>query len=398
MNRDLRSYRYGNWLLVIASILFSCLAVVALFQVFYKPTPVYSGWKTPKSERFRFEKNQLGFRGQPIQYSDNDFVVLLLGDSQVEATACAFDWMPEKRLQDYLGTYVKNIKAFSLGTSGYGQDQQLLMLREYYQQYRADLVLLWETPENDIWNNIFPTHMPTNGIPKPTFWLQYGQLKGPHEQLGQELYTSPVKLLRFLGSHRYFVKPRDQEWETKYLPEPYSPMTEYKGPVNREWQERWDTNRGGMRSENLNNEKSNLAIKLMPRSPRMQYGLDLTRALLREITNLVYAHSGKFSVFRTSLPLEGTNLQEEVYVLNGKYYMTSQTQFVQNLSYKNKGFDYHVIPVTIEKWRVGPSDAHLGEHAVDQVMKDLANQIAIRILNWKLVGSVKSTPIERSGE
>ena len=327
------------------------------------------------------KKNQLGFRGQPIQYSDDEFVVLLIGDSQVEATACAFDWMPERRLQDYLSSYVKKVKVFSLGSSGYGQDQQLLVLREYYQQYRADLVLLWETPANNVWNNIFPTHLPANGKPNPTFWLQYGQLHGPHEQMGQELYTSPIKLLPFLWHHGYFVKPRDQEWERKYLPEPYSPMTEYKGPVNRKWQERWDMNLGGMRNENLNNEKSHLAIKLTPRSPRMQYGLDLTRALLLEIANLVSAHGTKFSIFRTLPPLEEINSQEEVYVLNGKYYRTSQTQLEENLYYKNKGFDYYVIPVTIEKWRVGPNDSHLGEHAVDQVMKDLADQMAIDILN-----------------
>jgi hypothetical protein len=376
-------YRYGTWLLLISSILFSCLTVVTLLQVFYKPTPIYSGWRTPNSERFRFEKNQLGFRGQPIQYFDDELVVLLLGDSQVESASCAFDWMPEKRLQDYLNMYDKKVKVFSLGAPGYGQDQQLLVLKDYYRQYRADVVILWETPKNDVWNNVFPTHMPANGKPKPTFWLMHGQLHGPHEQMGQELYTSSVMLLRFLLRHGYFVKPRDQEWEKRYLPEPYSPMTEYNGPVNRKWQERWDANLGGMRREDLKNEKSHLAIMLTPRSPRMQYGLDLTRALLHEITNLVSAHGGKFSMFRTSDPSEEINSQEEVYVLNGKYYRSSQIQFEQNLQYKNQGFDHYVIPITIEKWRVGPNDGHLNEHAVDQVMKDLANQVGIYIQNWK---------------
>src|SRR5689334_18393324 len=31
------------------------------------------------------EANQLGFRGQKIEYKDSDFVILLVGDSQVEA-------------------------------------------------------------------------------------------------------------------------------------------------------------------------------------------------------------------------------------------------------------------------------------------------------------------------
>jgi hypothetical protein len=385
-NNALGKRGYVNWLLAIASIFFSCLAVIVLFQVAYKPTRVYSGWRTPNSNKFRFERNQLGFRGQPIQYVDNDLVVLLLGDSQVEADACAFDWMPEKRLQDHLSMYVNNVKVFSLGSSGYGQDQQLLVLREYYEKYRADLVMLWETPENDIWNNIFPTHWPANGAPKPTFWLKDGQLHGPHEQMGQELYTSPVKLLRFLWRRQYFVEPRDQAWEKKYLPEPYLPLAEYHGPVNQAWQERWDTNRGTMRRENLNNEKSHLAIKLTPRSPRMQYGLDLTRALLHEIADLVSAHGGKFAIFSAVAPPEEVNSREEVYVLNGKYYRTSSTQLKQNLDYKNQDFDCYVVPITLKKWRVGPNDSHLGEHAVDQVMKDLAEQVARRALNRQHVG------------
>jgi hypothetical protein len=58
--------------------------------------------------------------------------------------------MPEKRLQDYLNMYDKKVKVFSLGAPGYGQDQQLLVLKDYYRQYHADVVILWETPKNDV--------------------------------------------------------------------------------------------------------------------------------------------------------------------------------------------------------------------------------------------------------
>jgi hypothetical protein len=80
------------------------------------------------------------------------------------------------------------------------------------------------------------------------------------------------------------------------------------------------------------------------------------------------------------------NSREEVYVLNGKYYRTSSTQLKQNLDYKNQDFDCYVVPITLKKWRVGPNDSHLGEHAVDQVMKDLAEQVARRALNRQHVG------------
>ena len=84
---------------------------------------------------------------------------------------------------------------FSVGAGGYGQDQELLALREYYSKYRANLVLLWQTPGNDIWNNIFPTHWPTNANPKPTFWLEDGRLKGPTEQIGEKLAYPTIKIL-----------------------------------------------------------------------------------------------------------------------------------------------------------------------------------------------------------
>lgn len=64
-----------------------------------------------------------------------------------------------------------------------------------------------------------------------------------------------------------------------------------------------------------------------------------------------------------------------VRVLNGKYYRTSETQYNDNLNYINKEIDFYLIPITIEQSRVGPEDAHLNEHAADQVMKDLAARI-----------------------
>ena len=46
--------------------------------------------------------NQLGYRGQKFEYEDNDIVVLLVGDSQVQSTACDSDSLPETLLQNAL--------------------------------------------------------------------------------------------------------------------------------------------------------------------------------------------------------------------------------------------------------------------------------------------------------
>jgi hypothetical protein len=323
----------------------------------------------------RLETNQFGFRGQQISYSDDDYVVVLLGDSQVEAQACAFEWMPERRLETYLKEGGKKVKVFSLGSAGYGQDQQLLALQEYLQKFRADLVLLWLTPTNDVVDNEFPSGGQTNGTPKPTFWLENQQLRGPTEGLGQEMMEHNSFRLAIFW-HRVFPIRRDDEWES-HLPAPYTPMADYKGTAINDWQERWDKNIEDIRGGNLKNEKSGLAIYLTPRSKRMQYGIDLTHKLLEKIEWLTASHGGKFTIFERTVP-ETQSAQDQVHLLNGFYYKTSSGQFRSNVSDIVAGFDYQLIPVTLEQHRVGPEDGHLNEHATDQVMKDLAQELLKR--------------------
>ena len=361
----------AKFLLVIFSTVFSLLMAEAMLQVAGKPAPTLSGWRS--HVKSKLELNQLGFRGHPIEYSDGDFIVVLLGDSQVEALqCCAYGWLPERRLQYHLNARGKKVKVFTLGSGGYGQDQQLLVLREYYQKYRADLVVLWQTPENDVWNNMFPTHWPANGTPKPTFWLENGELHGPNVGMGANL-SSKIKLVALWER---FISPasRDEHYE-KYFPPAYSPMLEYEGPVDRDWQKRWDGNIGFMRDENLGNEKSHLVMRLTPPSARTQYGLDLTRRLLQELEKLVTRHAGRFVVFRADKPLEVPDIGGKIHVLNGRYYKTSNEQFQSNVNYLNQDFKSYVSRVSIDDWKVGPEDSHLNEHATDQVMEDLSRKL-----------------------
>jgi len=276
--------------------------------------------------------------------------------------------MPERRLQFYLNSLGKHVKVFTLGAGGYGTDQELLALREYYQQYRADLVILWESA-NDVWNNMFPTYFPVNGYPKPTFWLEHGDLYGPSEKIGQDI-TPSVKL--FALWRKYCPADRDGKWE-RYLPQPFAPMLTYDGLVKQEWQQESAL---GLIPDNLSTEKGTIALFLTPRSERMQYGLDLTRRLLHEIESLVSSHNGKFVIFLTEEPkAEATSSSEVVQVLNGKYYRTSIEQLKKNINYINQDFETYIVPTTVEDWQVGPADGHLNEHANDQVMRDLASRL-----------------------
>jgi len=368
-------------LLLLGSIVLSILIGTFFLQLFYNPPPITSGWRSSESP---LELNQLGYRGRQIAYSNNDYVILLVGDSQVEAAvSCAFDYMPESRLEYYLNSKrkKKNVKVFSLGTAGYGQDQQLLALREYYTKYRADLVLLWLTPENDVWNNIFPTHWPTNSNPKPTFWLENGQLKGPTELIGEKLPYPTIKIFSLFRKFNPWIYKRDTMWE-KRLPPPYAPLTRYEGTVNYEWQKLWNARLGTMRGENLSIEKSHFAIRLTPRSKRMAYGLELTRRLLQEIEHLVLTNNGKFIIFIVVPPSKRISyLEDGVYVLNGRLYQISERQYQENINYMLAGFEALKVKINLKNWQVGLFDRHLNEHAVDEAMMNLANILEQRIPN-----------------
>jgi hypothetical protein len=366
-------------LLIIVSVCIALIALEVTFRIIGRPQVQTSGWR---SKDFVFTKsvpaaelNQFGYRGQKIEYSDDDFVIALVGDSQVEARACAYEWMPERRLQYHLNSDGKKIKVFTIGATSYGQDQELLALKDYFQKFRANLVVVWLTPQNDIWNNVFPTNQGDNAPAKPTFWLENGQLRGPsEEQIGQRVRGTPALKLAALW-RRFFAPRRDREWETKYLPEPYQPMSAYSGPVQTDWQQFWDTNFGDMRNENLSIEKSNFAMLLTPRSRRTQYGLDLTHKLLEEIRKLAAAQGSQFLVFESLSSDDRSFAGQEVHVLNGKYYQTSGRQFRDNVAYIVEGLNYHLIPVTLEPHRVGPEDSHLNEHAVDELMRSLSEII-----------------------
>ena len=122
----------SNIFLIISTTLFSLLAGELLLRIFYTPPHVVAGWRSFVPEE---EKNQLGYRGRPIKYNNSDYVILLLGDSQAEGYGCRFESMPERKLESYLNDSITQVKVFTLAAGGYGQDQQLLALREYYQRY-----------------------------------------------------------------------------------------------------------------------------------------------------------------------------------------------------------------------------------------------------------------------
>lgn len=154
------------------------LAELALQFVNYPRYPLVSwAWdESPyRSDEFKSDQvNQLKLRGKPIRYAEKDFVVVLLGDSQVEAGIQGQKVQPERILENLLAQYgIGGAKVFSIASAGWGLDQQLIALRQYFRSYRADAVVHMLTTGNDFWEtgNIERSMTSVPGRLKPTFKL-----------------------------------------------------------------------------------------------------------------------------------------------------------------------------------------------------------------------------------
>src|SRR5512136_2318908 len=131
----------------IAAVVISTALSVVVFELFLEHVArverIPSGWVWAGSPRCILSKstgdseaNQFGYRGQPIKYEKDDYVVVLLGDSQVESASEPLDKMPERLLEAELAKHMgRPVKVFSLAASAWGQDQQLQALERYLKTY-----------------------------------------------------------------------------------------------------------------------------------------------------------------------------------------------------------------------------------------------------------------------
>ena len=330
------------------------------------------GWNSLTSSTRIDSLNQIGFRGKTIRPKKDttEKIVLFVGDSQVEANGLPFDEMIENLVQKFLNQKdtLHTYKCYSIGAGGFGQDQEFLAMKEYFKRFNADKVLLWFTTENDVWNNIFPTHWPMNANPKPTYWLENGNLKGPNYQW-LEKYPSPNKPLwsqPFLLFNHF-----DDKWESK-LPPAYKgvPASSFHGSLVK------FPALGG--EEAIEVEKSHYAIFLSPRSERMKYGIQLTRFLIDSIRQLSNANHADFAMF-TALNDEVTNMPDSSFNVadGGKVYTLSKAVFFENIDAIGKGFDFHFFRLTTEPKRISAEDNH---HFNSKAQEELAHKIVDQIL------------------
>lgn len=348
-----------------AGLVLPLLLAEGILQLLDKPSNVEQvGWKY-QGERVN-EVNELGFRGKSITYNDDDTVILLIGDSQVEADGVAFQEMPENLLQHHLGNHYK---VFTIGASGYGNDQQLIALQAYFSRYRADQVVLWQTFDNDLWNNTFPTHIPHNGKPKPTFRLENERLIGPLTDFANR-YTSSVKLMFLIN--RTFGDGADDEWET-LLPMAYRPSYLWKGDAD----STLDPQFGGSLNEDFSTEKNHYAVRFFPKSARTDYSIALTHMLLHEIKELATANGATCRLFNVDLKDFNPRFSQDttIYVIGENYYFSSLTQRLKNMKKTNEGLDWFSIGVYHDQWSISGADPHLNASTNDEVMHILADSL-----------------------
>ena len=308
--------------------------------------------------------NELGFRGRPFDYGPDDFVVVLLGDSGVVSAASAFERMPERVLEELLRARGVPARVVSLAAEGYGQDQELCALEAYLARWRADLVVLWITELNDVWNNLFPTHVPRDGAPKPTWRLVDGALVGPD----RPWLARSGRDLRLLDLWDDLTRrSRDGTWE-RDLPPAYVAPPGLEARLERV-----------SAFEDWASEKTHASLAYTPRSARTAHALELTRALIEAIAARAQAAGAGFLAFDDVRPREAESVHVDVVVeAQGALYHLTSAQYQANLRELYAGLPVLRVPVRVPDPQVSELDEHLRDEAVVDVLGQLADALGPR--------------------
>ncbi|MBK8946283.1 MAG: hypothetical protein IPM32_13580 [Ignavibacteriae bacterium] len=370
-----------------------------ILRLFYEP--LNSGWGWNDSPRRNLsnckndEPNQLGLRGQKIMYNQNDFVILLLGDSQVESATSSKNKMPEILLENYLTKFTnRKVKVFSLAASGWGQDQQIIALENYFTKYKADLVLIWSTPKNDFWENTFPDRNVGKiaGHLKPTFKLFNKNLEGPFYTQNSYYKNSVIIQLFYSAIQNYKKQTLEQlileDW-VKDLPNHNKfPRKEkiksFEIDLNLYSQKILQltdsTNITILTYEDFVNGRSHFTPYIIPKSARDNYSIDITRALInriKEISNKNNAETVVFYPIRNDFDkISSKNVKYvKSYYFRGYYFKVEQNfiELLQNTVSNENLFMFEISGN--DEICVDFKDRHLNDLGNSQVMKNVAEYI-----------------------
>ncbi|MFZ3181681.1 MAG: hypothetical protein WA156_16070 [Methylocystis silviterrae] len=385
-----------------------CIVVVATFasiigaefclRVTNIPPEPQFGWKWSSSP-YKSDANirdvrvnDLGLRGRPIAYDEHDFVIVLVGDSYIEAGAQPYADMPEQILENLLTNKYgfKRVRVFSVASAGWGQDQELLSLGAYFSRFRADLVLMWLTPINDYWENGNVDRNVHSGAGplKPTFQLiNHSELRLEYPQKFQFkirlLLEKTIASLRggAGGLEQFYV----QQWLDKLPPSNITPAPPAFCPSTDV--DQLDVvasfQRGGGRvtavtTEDLDHARSHFSHFLVPISMRERYQINITHRLIEETTKLAVAHGATFRAFypRGSDIDRALSLVKCVKDQTGNYYLTDFSDLVFDLRESNLKEMLLDIDITSRTPNcISSRDWHLNRDGNVMAMDALAQQL-----------------------
>jgi hypothetical protein len=293
--------------------------------------------------------NELGLRGRPIAYDPNDFVILLVGDSYVEAGMQVYEDMPEQILESLLRNKYgfDHVRVFSVASAGWGQDQELLWLGYYFSRFRANLVLMWLTPINDYWEN---SNVDRNisrkaGPLKPTFQLAKDnnlELAYPRQSRFKLrlLVERALARLRYRGEAGPEQLYTDQ-WLQKLPPSNITPVSRLLCPSTEvEQAEVVASFRNGapqitaVTTEDVADGRSHFSHFLVPTSMRERYQIEITHRLIEATARLSQERGAAFRAF---FP-QGSDIDKALAAVKcvkdgaaGNYYATDFSDAISDL-------------------------------------------------------------------
>ena len=173
------------------------------------------GWFPSKNSTGRFKAlREVSVRHNSRGFRDEEHLpgekarIMVLGDSFV----WGYDVEEEDRFTEILDSTLEGMDVFNLGVSGYGTDQEWILLQKHYEYYQPDIVFLMFCTDNDRLDNRM--NLRYNYFYKPYVTEEAGSLKvkGVPVPSGYRQFTKdyPVAsnsyLLRLVASSYFKLK------------------------------------------------------------------------------------------------------------------------------------------------------------------------------------------------
>lgn len=392
------SIKLSGFLIALCSLALSLLAAEATLQWLDKPPTTSSGWgwsASPYKSESNFgdhRTNQLGLRGRPFDYADSDYVVVLVGDSYVEAGAQAFEDMPEQILEAAFAArgFKKRIKVYSIASAGWGQDQEDLALERYFEKYRADLVIHWFTPVNDYWENTFIDRSvdAQAGPLKPTFRLQPDRSLTLVESLTSS--SKLVELVRIAWGRAWLGRKATRgdiyaaSWDRNLPTSNFAPVASSECPASEVAElDMVAAYRKGLdamtvvTNERVEDGRTHFSPFIRPTSAIEKYEIDLTHALMQKMNAIATKNKAEFRIFYP----KGSDIDAAVRhvkcVRRGdKFYRVDMRDLLEFLSLTP--LSDKIVPVTIASDRptvLSSRDWHLNRFGNEEALAGLVDSL-----------------------